>query len=190
MPDLGSAVHAALGQREVPRRLALDQIAGHGERPAAEPDERLLRLELARARFRPPRARTAPTPAGPGHEAAPRRRASADRLLDDRADPLDEIDLDPHPEHRQHDVGEHDRRVDAVDAYGLEGHLGAELGLAANLEQAVALANLAVAGKGAAGLPHEPDGRSLDRLEASSPDEKRRAHYNWAASWSSTRRKK
>ena len=116
-------------------------------------------------------------------------RERPDGLLDDRAYALDELDLDPHPKHRQNDVREHDRRVDPVDAHRLERHLSAQLGLTADLEQPVALANLPVARKRPASLAHEPDGRPFDRLEASRPDKKRR-HYSWAASWSSTRRKK
>ena len=64
----------------------------------------------------------------------------------------------------EHDVGEHHRRVDAVAADRLERHLGAELGLPADLEEAVALADLAVLGQRAAGLAHEPDRRALDVL--------------------------
>ena len=40
-----------------------------------------------------------------------------------------------------------------------------------DLEEAVPLADLAVAGQRAPGLPHEPDGRPLDRLEASRSDQ-------------------
>ena len=53
----------------------------------------------------------------------------------------------------------------------LQRHLGAKLGLAADVEEAVAFADLAVFGKRAAGLPHEPDGRPLDRLAPRGPDE-------------------
>ena len=53
---------------------------------------------------------------------------------------------------------------------------------------AVPLADLAVPGQRATGLAHEPDGRPLDGLEASRSDQQR-GHYNWAASWSSIRRK-
>ena len=111
------------------------------------------------------------------------------RLRDDRPHALDEVDVDPHPEDREHDVREHHGRVDAVHAHRLERHLGAQLGLTADLEQRVPLADLAVAGQRAPGLAHEPDGRPLDGLEASRSDQQR-GHYNWAASWSSIRRKR
>ena len=95
----------------------------------------------------------------------------AHRLVDHRADVLDELDVDPHAEDRQHDVGEHDCGVDPVDTNGLERHLGAELRLPADLEQVVALADLAVAGQRAPRLAHEPDRSPLDRLQARGPDE-------------------
>src|SRR5207342_1716365 len=94
----------------------------------------------------------------------------------DRPDVLDELDVDPHPENREHDVREHHRRVDAVCAHRLERHLGAELRLAADLEQAVPLAQLAVLRQRAAGLAHEPDGRPFYRLTARSAYEKRLCH--------------
>ena len=99
-----------------------------------------------------------------------------DRVCDHRADALDEIDVDAHADDRQHDVGEHHRRVDAVGAHRLEGHLGAELGLPADLEEVVALADLPVFGQRAAGLAHEPDGRPLDGLAPAGACEERLGH--------------
>ena len=58
-----------------------------------------------------------------------------DRLLDDRPDALDELDLDAHAEHRGHDVREHHGGVHAVAPDGLEGHLGAELRRVRHLEE-------------------------------------------------------
>ena len=46
----------------------------------------------------------------------------------------------------------------------LQGHLRAELRLAADLDQAPTLAQLAVFRQDAPGLAHEPDRRALDRL--------------------------
>ena len=113
---------------------------------------------------------------GSGTRSASTSAALRTGLSIDRADVLDELDVDPHPEDRQHDVGEHDRRVDAVDAHGLEGHLRAELGLPADLEQVVALADLAVPRQRAPRLAHEPDRRPLDRLQARGFDEERSSH--------------
>ena len=53
----------------------------------------------------------------------------------DRPDVLDQLDLDAHAEDREHDVGEHHRRVDAVAPHRLQRHLGAELRLPGDLEE-------------------------------------------------------
>ena len=63
-----------------------------------------------------------------------------------------------------------------------------QLGLPADLEQAVPLADLPIAGQRSTRLAHEPDGRPLDGLPPSRSDQQR-LHYNCAASWSSSRRK-
>ena len=99
-----------------------------------------------------------------------------DRLGDHRPDVLDELDVDAHPEERQHDVREHHGRVDVVAAHGLERHLGAELWLLADLEEGVRLADLAVLGERATGLAHEPHGRPFDGLEPGCADEERLGH--------------
>ena len=52
VPDGRLAVHQRLRDREVARRLALDEVPGNGERAAAEADDRLLGRELARGRRR------------------------------------------------------------------------------------------------------------------------------------------
>ena len=84
--------------------------------------------------------------------------------------------LDAHPEDGRHDVREHHRRVDVVAAHRLEGHLGAELRLRADLEERVLLADLAVLRQRPARLAHEPDRRPLDRLAAGGAHEKRGIH--------------
>ena len=82
---------------------------------------------------------------GLGRRAAARRRPCvAIGLLDDRADVLDQLDLDAHAEDGEHDVREHHGRVHAVAPDRLQRHLRAELGLPHDLEEAVALADLAV----------------------------------------------
>ena len=57
--------------------------------------------------------------------------------------------------------------------HGLQRHLGAQLRVVDDVEQAVALAQLAVLRQRPAGLAHEPHRRVLDRLAAARPDEKR-----------------
>jgi len=97
--------------------------------------------------------------------------ARAHRVGDDRADVLDKIDVDPHADHRQHDVREHHGRVDVVAAHRLQRHLGAELRLVADLEERVRLPNLAVLRQRPARLAHEPDRRAINRLTLAGPDE-------------------
>ena len=96
-----------------------------------------------------------------------------DRLLDHRADALDQIDVDAHPEDREHDVREHHGRVNAVSLHRLERDLGAELRLPADLEQREAFPELPVAGRRPPGLAHEPDRRPVGPLTASGPHEQR-----------------
>ena len=63
-------------------------------------------------------------------------------------------------------------------AHRLQRHLGAELRLGDDVEEPVALAELAVLGQRAAGLPHEPHGGVLDGLAPRRADEERVAHGN------------
>ncbi len=175
MPDLRCCVEAPFRLDEVTGRLALDQVARHGEGASAEPDQGLLRVEAfphEAHRVQHERHRLV----GVGHAQPLDVRERLDRPLDDRADVLDQIHVDSHPEDGQHDVGEHHRRVDAVQAHRLERHLGAELGLAEDLEQPVLLADLPVPGQRPPRLAHEPDRRPLDGLEAAGSDEERRGH--------------
>ena len=92
---------------------------------------------------------------------------------DDRADALDELDVDSHRDDRSHDVREHHRGVDAVPPDRLKRDLGGQLGRAVDLEERVLLANLAVFGKRAPRLPHEPHRGALDRLAPRGADEQR-----------------
>ena len=62
-------------------------------------------------------------------------RERPDRPLDHRADALDELDVDSHAEDRGHDVREQHGGVDVVAPDRLQGHLGAELGRARELEE-------------------------------------------------------
>ena len=108
--------------------------------------------------------------------AAARRRPRFGSAARRRADALDELDLDAHAEHRGHDVREHHSGVDVVAAYGLECHLGAELGRMCDFEERVPLADRAVLGQRPPCLAHEPHGSALDGLAARRADEKRSRH--------------
>ena len=98
------------------------------------------------------------------------------RRIDHGADAFDELHVDAHREDRGHDVREHHGRVDAVPPHRLQRHLRAELGLARDLPERVALAERAVLRQRPAGLPHEPDGRPLDGLAPGGAHEQRRGH--------------
>ena len=74
---------------------------------------------------------------GLGHDECLDVATGADRAPDHRADALDELDVDAHPEDRNHDVAVDDRSVDAVPLDGLQGHLGAQLWLTTDLEEVV-----------------------------------------------------
>ena len=107
-----------------------------------------------------------------------------DRVLDHGADPLADLHVEPHAEHRQHDVREDHRGVDAVAANGLQRHLCAELGVADEVEERPAGAERAVLGQRPARLTHEPDGRALDRFAPRGADEERiHATYTSGRPW-------
>ena len=87
----------------------------------------------------------------------------ADRLAHDRADALDELDVEAHRDDRGHDVREHHGRVDVVPAHRLQRHLGASAPADRLISKnAWLLADRAVLGQRAPGLPHEPHRRPLD----------------------------
>ena len=175
MPHVGLAEHEALRERELAARLPLDEIARDRERPAAEADDCLVGpergadephgLEHRRERL-----------LGIGHAQALDVGHRADRLVDHGADALDEPDVDPHAEHRGHDVREHHGRVDVVATHGLQRHLGAQLGRVGDIEERVLLADSAIFGKRAARLAHEPHRGPLDFLAPRGAHEKRLAH--------------
>ena len=143
--------------------------------PAAEADDGLIgpqrranephRLEHRRERL-----------LGIGHAQALDVGHGADRLVDHRPDALDEPDVDPHPEHRGHDVREHHGRVDVVAAHRLQGHLRAQLGRMGDIEECVLLADGAIFRKRPARLAHEPHRGPLDFLAPRGAHEKRLAH--------------
>ena len=168
----GLAVHQLLHRRELAARLSLDEIAGDGERSAAESDHRLV---VAQRRTHEPHGleNRRHRLFGLRHDQALHVGEAPHRLGDHRADVLDEVDLNPHRKNGEHDVREHHRRVHVVPADGLQRHLGAELRLGDDVEQPVTLPQLAVLGQRPACLAHEPHRRVLHRLTATGPDEKR-----------------
>ena len=133
---------------------ALDEVAGERERAAREADQRNAQLGAGEAHrlFQPRRV-------GGGLEwAQPAQIASRPhRLGDHRAHPGPDLDADADRLERGDDVGEEDRRVDAVTADRLQRHLGRQLGRVRDLHQRRLLADRPVLGKRSPGLAHEPD---------------------------------
>ena len=73
--------------------------------------------------------------------------------------PLSLGETQPQPQRleRQQDVGEDDRRIDAQAMDGLQRDLGGELGIVTQIEDGMALPELAVLRHVPTRLPHEPD---------------------------------
>ena len=151
-------VHEALDQLEVPAGPTLDQVAGEREWRSAEADHghRRLRDHPAHGRDHLRRRLFALW-----HAQAVDGGGRADGLRDHRPHVLDQLEADAHARQRQHDVGEHHGRVDVKAAHGLQRDLGAKIGVGHDVHQPVGLAQLAVLGKRAAGLPHHPDGGAV-----------------------------
>ena len=176
----GSESISAFVRGKLAARPPLDEVAGDRERAAAEADHRPVGVELAANephRLEHRRERLVRV----GHPQALDVGRARDRPVDDRPDALDELDVDPHPDDRGHDVGEHHGRVDAVAANRLQRHLGAELRRVRDLEEPVALADRAVLGQRAPGLAHEPHGRALDGFATRGTDEERGGHHGSVA---------
>ena len=100
-------------------------------------------------------------------------RGRPDRLVDDGADALDELDVDAHGQDGGHDVGEHHGGVHVVPPHRLQRHLGAQLRVRGQLEETVPLPQRAVLGQRPPRLAHEPHRRPLDGLPAAGTDEQR-----------------
>ena len=130
-PRLGLGVHERLGAGVLLRRAALDQVGGQGERRPGEADQR-----------RRPELGDQGTDGGLQERQPLRlqRRQRVDvgdrahRGGHDRPDAGLDLDVDPGDDQRQHDVGEQDRRVDAVPAHRLQRDLGDQVGVLAGLE--------------------------------------------------------
>jgi hypothetical protein len=92
--------------------------------------------------------------------------AIMDGLEDARPLACCEVERRAHRLEREQDVGEQDGGVHAVRLDRLQGDLGREIRLLADLEQRVFFADLAVLRHVAARLTHEPDRRDVYRLAA------------------------
>ncbi|SIJ27207.1 Uncharacterised protein [Mycobacteroides abscessus subsp. abscessus] len=163
---LGVGDHERLRLLVVLARSAFDEVARQGERGPGEADERGVGAEFggdAPDRFGDV-GNLVGFELGQGLDVG----AGADRCGEHRSAAGDDLDLDAGRLEGDDDVGEEDRGVDSVTTHGLEGDLGDEFGVPAGVEHRGALAQSAVLGQGATGLPHEPDGGVIDRLSPQS----------------------
>ena len=85
-------------------------------------------------------------------------------VVDDRASPALELEIEAHARKTDEDVGEHDGCVDTDEVDRLHRDLDRQLGRPAHLKEAVLLADGAVFGHVAPCLSHHPDGRALGLL--------------------------
>ena len=99
----------------------------------------------------------------------------ADRRVQHRAAPGDDLDRHAGQPQRDDDVAEEHGRIHAVAADRLQGDLAGQLGIEARIEHRGADAQRAVLGKAAAGLAHEPDRGALGTLTAQGCDQRRRS---------------
>ena len=83
-------------------------------------------------------------------------------MMDNRAFASLKLKVQPHALEGQQQVGEDDRRVDVELFRGGDGDLGGELGLLADFEQRVVLADGLILRHIAARLAQEPDRRAVD----------------------------
>ena len=95
----------------------------------------------------------------------------AHRTMHDRPFTRDKFEVQSHRRERQQQVSEDDRGIHAETLRGRDGHLGCDVGGAADVEQAVMLANGHVLGHVASGLPQEPYGCAIHWLPQACADE-------------------
>ena len=84
---------------------------------------------------------------------------------------LDEIELETHRAERQQQIGEENRGVDLDHLDRLQRDGDGEVGVAADLEQRIALSQRTILRHVPAGLTHEPDGSGVDGLSSAGSEE-------------------
>ena len=161
VPGLGLPVHQPLGEGELGRGAALDRVGGEGERSPREADERYLELAPQQPdRLQHHRQLLA-------RLEAPQRldvRRRAHGLLDAGALAGHEVEGDAEGGQGQQQIAEDDGGVHPQGLHGLERHLHRQLRGAAELEQAVLLAEGPVLRHVASRLAHEPDRHTVRRF--------------------------
>src|SRR6266545_3243501 len=163
VPGVWCLVHEGLGLRKRAARAALDRVARQSEGGAGESDERHVGRQ--RAARQPNRLQNVPelrvdVERGETFDIG----GVADRTVDVRSLSRLEAQTETQRLEREQDVGEYDRRIDAETLDRLERDLGGELGTATEIEDGMALTELAVLRHVAPRLPHEPDWRDVGAL--------------------------
>ena len=146
IPEGGLRVHQPLGRQELARRLALDQVAGEREGRSRKADDGDRRVELPAEeadRLHDERHGLGRRPQLQPIYILP----GSDRLLDDRAHSIYELQIDAKAESdRQHDIGEEDRSINAKPPHWLHRDLRAQLRVLADLKEVVSFSDLPVLG--------------------------------------------
>jgi hypothetical protein len=156
--------HQALRPREVPAAAALDHVGRDGPRRARESDQRHAPAQLA-ADQRDRVEHEAELPPDVRHRQRVHVRGAPHRALDARALAFREREPDAHRLRDHQDVGEEDRGVERETRERLQRDLAGELRVRGEPEEASRLCpRRAVLRQVAAGLPHDPDRRPVDRL--------------------------
>src|SRR5882672_1276704 len=151
--------------------ISFGHIARERERRAGEPDQRDLELLLDEADRIEHRRQLA---LGLDRPQRGDILLARDGIMDRRPLVLHELDLDAHRLGQEQDVAEDDGRVESRELPDrLQRDLGRELGGAADVENAVLLAQRPILGHIATRLSHEPDGRAVDGLP---PDRLQESH--------------
>ncbi len=161
--------HERLDPGEVLRGAALDQIAGHGERPAGKSDQRDVEPVGQDAHRVDDMAGV-----GLGLEWSQPLEIvlGTEGFGHHRPRPRGHVDAEPDGGHRDHDVGEEDGGVGAVAVHRLPGQFGDQLGPGDGVEDAARSPCGPVLGKRPAGLAHEPHRHPIDGQAAAGPDER------------------
>ena len=165
MPGLWCLVHELLGLGECTTGSAFDRVARERERRASKADERHI---LGKLTTREPDRVHHVAELGVHVERGQALDIGgvANRPLDVWALSRGETQTQTERLEGQQDVGEDDRRIDAQAMDGLQRDLGGELGIVTQIEDGMALPELAVLRHVPTRLPHEPDWCDVGALPA------------------------
>ncbi len=165
VPRTRVRIHQRFGERKVLRMAAFDGVGRESEGRTAESNQRdaMRTVELApdqANRFQHVRQRLARLKAFQTIDVG----FGAQRIFDGRSFATDEVERNAHGFEREQQIGKENRRVHIDAPHRLQRDDGRQLGRAADLEQRVPAANLAILRHVAASLSHEPHRSAIDRL--------------------------